>query len=238
MQSSPSSSFTLSERLTIALDIGEIDAVKKLVDDLADLQPIFKIGFHTLFSGGLDLAADLARQGLKIFLDAKLYDIPATVEGGARALAAQGYWCMTAHAQAQNIAGAVKGASGSDTRIFGVTVLTSMDQDDLAADGVDNTIEGQVLHRAGQALGAGATGLIASPHEVTALRDHFGMSPLLITPGVRPKNTDQGDQMRVMTPGDTIRAGADSLVIGRPILQASSPLDAAKRILDEIHSVL
>ena len=227
---------SLSERLVLALDVDTIDTAKRLVDDLADLGPVFKIGFHTLFSGGLDLAADLARQGLKIFLDAKLYDIPATVTGGTRALAAQGYWCMTAHAQAQNIAGAVKGAGDSPMRILGVTVLTSMDQGDLNADGLGDTVAGQVIRRAGQALGAGAHGLIASPMEVAALRNRFGDSPLLITPGVRPSGADQGDQARVMTPGQAIRAGADALVVGRPIIQADAPKDMARRILDEIHS--
>ena len=142
---------------------------------------------------------------------------------------------MTAHAQAQNIAGAVKGAKDSQMRILGVTVLTSMTEQDLEADGIGASIESQVLRRADQALGAGAHGLIASPLEVMALRDRFGAAPLLITPGVRPSGTDQGDQARVMTPGEAIKAGADALVIGRPIVKAMSPKDSARRILDEIH---
>lgn len=228
----------LEERLVVALDVGHMDAAKALLDQLADLAPVFKFGYHTLFNGGLALAADLARQGIKIFLDAKLHDIPATVEGGTRALAAQGYWCMTAHAVAQNIAGAVMGAEGTDLKILGVTVLTSMTDQDLAADQIGNPMAAQVLHRAGQALGAGAHGLIASPLEVAALRERFDAAPLIITPGVRPKGADQGDQARTMTPGEAIRAGADALVIGRPIIKAPNPLDAARSALDEINTAL
>ena len=229
---------TLEERLVVALDVGHMDAAKALVDELADLGPVFKFGYHTLFNGGLSLAADLARQGVKIFLDAKLHDIPATVEGGTRALAAQGYWCMTAHAVAQNVAGAVKGAVDTDLKILAVTVLTSMTEQDLLADQIERPMDNQVLHRAGQALGAGAHGLIASPLEVAALRKRFDAAPLIITPGVRPKGSDQGDQARTMTPGEAIKVGADALVIGRPIIKADSPRDAAHQALDEINSAL
>lgn len=229
---------TLSERLVIALDVSDMTAARHLVDTLHPLEPIFKIGYHSLFGGGLALAQDLARQEVKVFLDAKLYDIPATVEGGTRALAAMGFWCMTAHAQAQNIAGAMAGAKGSDLRILGVTVLTSMDQTDLAADGLDRPVADQVIIRAHQAIQAGAHGLIASPHEVTTLREKFGPAPLIITPGVRSTGSQAGDQVRVMTPGKAIQAGADALVIGRPIIQAPDPLAAAKAILDEISTAL
>ena len=238
MENLANTPLTLGERLVIALDVSDLDRARALVDQLQPLQPIFKIGYHSLFSGGLDLAKDLARQGVKIFLDAKLHDIPATVEGGTRALAAGGFWCMTAHATAQNIAGAVAGAKGSDLRILGVTVLTSMTQEELGADGIKADMQDQVLRRASQALGAGAHGLIASPHEVTALRDQFGPKPLIITPGVRPAGSAAGDQKRIMTPGQAIHAGADALVIGRPIIQAASPPDMAKQVLDAIHSAL
>ncbi len=238
MDDRANSSLTLGERLVIALDISDLDRARALVDQLADLGPVFKIGYHSLFSGGLELAQDLARQGVKVFLDAKLHDIPATVEGGTRALARHGFWCMTAHAWAQNIAGAVKGAEGTGLKILGVTVLTSMTQADLAADGLSDEMADQVLRRAGQALDAGAHGLIASPHEAPALRDQFGPAPLIITPGVRPAGSDAGDQARIMTPAKAIAGGADALVIGRPIVQAAQPLDMAKSILDEIETAL
>lgn len=236
MDHSANSSLSLSERLVVALDVKDLNQARGLVDQLADLGLVFKIGYHSLFSGGLELAQDLARQGVKVFLDAKLYDIPATVEGGTRALAQHGFWCMTAHAQAQNIAGALRGAEGTDLKILGVTVLTSMTGQDLAADGLPQDMGAQVLRRAGQALGAGAHGLIASPHEVPTLRAQFGQAPLIITPGVRPAGSDAGDQARIMTPAKAIAAGADALVIGRPIVQADQPLDMAKSILDEIET--
>jgi len=237
-KSPPKTPLSLAERLVVALDVSDIDGAKALVDDLADMGLVFKIGYHSLFSGGLELAQDLARQGLKVFLDAKLYDIPATVEGGTRALAQHGFWCMTAHAQAQNIAGAVKGAEGTAMKILGVTVLTSMTQGDLAADGLAQDLAAQVRTRAGQALGAGAHGLIASPHEARDLRNAFGSGPLLITPGVRPAGSAAGDQARIMTPAQAIAAGADALVIGRPIVQAAHPSDMAQQVLDEISSAL
>ena len=229
---------SLNERLVIALDVATVDRARALAAELADLGPIFKIGYHTLFSGGLSLAQDLARQGLKVFLDAKLHDIPQTVEGGTRALAAQGYWCMTAHAQAQNITSAVAGAAGTSMKILGVTVLTSMTDQDLTEDGIPHSAADQVGRRAAQALGAGGHGLIASPLEVPTLRAVHGSAPLIITPGVRPANSDKGDQARTQTPAEAIHAGADALVVGRPIVQASSPLDAARRILDEIANAL
>ena len=228
----------LGERLVVALDLADLDAVNRLVATLIPLQPIFKFGYHNLFSGGLALAHDLARQGVKIFLDAKLHDIPNTVEGGTRALAQQGFWCLTAHATAQNIVGAVAGARGTDLRILAVTVLTSMTQADLALDAITAAPQDQVLRRAGQALDAGAAGLIASPLEVAALRAAYGASPLILTPGVRPSGSEIGDQARVMTPAHAMAAGADALVIGRPIIAAANPLDAAKAILDEIHATL
>ncbi len=222
----------------VALDVADLDQAKALIDQLADLGPIFKFGFHTLFSGGLDLARDLARQGHKVFLDAKLHDIPQTVEGGVRALARQGFWCLTVHGLNQNVAAAVAGAAGTDLKILGVTVLTSMRARDLRRDGMTRSLADQVRIRAAQTLQTGAHGLIASPLEVATLRANVGNRPLLITPGIRPKGSDQGDQRRVATPAKAIAAGADALVVGRPILAASNPLDAAKTILDQIQSAL
>ncbi len=231
-------SLSLAERLVVAVDVADSDQAKALIDQLADLGPIFKFGFHTLFGGGLDLARDLARQGHKVFLDAKLHDIPQTVEGGVRALARQGFWCLTAHGLSQNIAAAVAGAAGTDLKILGVTVLTSMGARDLHRDGITRSVADQVRVRAAQTLQAGAHGLIVSPLEVAGLRAECGDGPLLITPGIRPPGSDQGDQRRVATPGEAIAAGADALVVGRPILAASDPLDAAKTLLDQIQSAL
>ena len=229
---------TLAERLIVALDVHDLDQARALVDQLHPLAPVVKIGFHSLFSGGLDLARDLARQGIKVFLDAKLYDIPATVESGARALAQNGFWCMTAHGISQNIRAAVAGTAGTDLRVLGVTVLTSMDQSHLSADGLERSVQDQVLLRAAQTLTAGAQGLIASPHEVTTLRQQFGDSPIIITPGIRPRGSAGDDQVRIMTPGQAIAAGADALVIGRPLIQSAAPRDTAQSILDEIAHAL
>ena len=231
-------SLLLNERLIVALDVSNMDQACSLVDSLAPLGPVFKIGYHSLFSGGLQLAQDLVRQGHKVFLDAKLYDIPATVASGTRALAAMGFWCLTAHAHAQNIAGAIAGAKGTALRILGVTVLTSMTQKDLSNDGLDRSVGEQVILRAKAALDAGAHGLISSPLEVSDLRRKFGLAPFLITPGIRLAQAAAGDQARFMTPFKAIRAGADALVIGRPVIQASNPLDVAKRIVDDISDAL
>ncbi|MGB0784566.1 MAG: orotidine-5'-phosphate decarboxylase [Alphaproteobacteria bacterium] len=238
MQRQESVNLSLSDRLIVAMDVRDLDKAKRLVDELTDLSPVFKFGYHNIFSGGLDLARNLARQGVKVFLDAKLHDIPKTVEGGTRSLAHNGFWCMTAHANYQNIKGAVTGAEGTDLKILGVTVLTSMDKIDLEKDGIKSNIADQVLVRSTQALNAGAHGLIASPLEVAALRKRFGDTPLIITPGIRPVGSAVDDQVRITTPKEAIKAGADALVIGRPILGAPNPLDAASAILDQIHSAI
>jgi orotidine-5'-phosphate decarboxylase len=166
-----------------------------------------------------------------VFLDLKLHDIPATVEGAARSAAATGAALLTVHASggADMVAAAVRGA-GPGTRVLAVTVLTSLDAAALEAIGLAGPPDAAVVRLARLAVAAGAGGLVCSPHEVAQVRAAVGPGPLLVVPGVRPAGAAKGDQARVATPEDAVRAGADVIVIGRPLRDAPDPVAAARAI--------
>ncbi|MEZ5894602.1 MAG: orotidine-5'-phosphate decarboxylase [Parvularculaceae bacterium] len=199
----------------------------------------YKIGYQLIPVGGLDLAKILSAAGKKVFLDFKFHDIGATVERGTASVAKLGADILTVHAEPDVLDGAVAGR-GDDKRlkIFGVTVLTSLNQESLVRAGIDMKLEDLVLKRAEFAAKAGADGVIASAKEAAAIRARFGDALQIVTPGVRPAGADANDQKRVVTPAGAIKAGATRMVVGRPIIAASDPAEAARAIQAEIAAAL
>jgi orotidine-5'-phosphate decarboxylase len=226
------------ERVILALDVPTVAAAEKLVDLLGETVGVYKIGYQLAFGGGLELAEDLVRSGRKVFLDLKLHDIGHTVARGVESVARLGASFLTVHAYPQTMKGAVEGRGESSLRLLAVTVLTSYDDADLAAAGYDFTVPELVGERAAQAHDIGVDGLVCAGEEVKALRPIVGASMLLVTPGIRPAGSQTGDQKRVMTPARAIAAGADYLVIGRPIVAAADPKSAAAAIVEEIAAAM
>lgn len=226
----------MRERLIVGLDVPTIADAERLVSLLGDTVCFYKIGYQLAFSGGLELADRLVRDGKKVFLDLKFLDIDNTVAKGVESVARLGVSMLTLHAYPKAMRAAVEAAKGSDLCLLGVTVLTSMDGDDLKEAGYHDTPEALVLNRAKAAREAGMGGIVASAHEAAALRPVIGDDMALVTPGIRPAGSDKGDQKRVMTPQDAIRAGASHLVVARPIVAAPDPKAAALAILNEMES--
>jgi orotidine-5'-phosphate decarboxylase len=221
------------DRLIVALDLPSVEAAEKAVEQLGDSVAFYKIGYQLAFAHGLPLAETLVHSGKRVFLDLKLHDIGNTVAKGVESVARIGATFLTVHAFPQTLKAAVEARKGSSLQILAVTVLTSYDDADLAAAGYDMTVPELVGARAAQAHDIGADGLVCSAAEATALRGQFS-DMLLVTPGIRPAGADLGDQKRVMTPGEAVRAGVDYLVVGRPILAAADPKATAEAIVLEI----
>lgn len=228
------------DRLILALDVPDVLAGLALAERLGDRVGFYKIGLGMLTGGGLALANELKQEhGKRIFLDMKFFDIPATVEKAVRGVAAHDLDFLTVHGDPSVVAAAVRGAAGSGLRILAVTILTSSDRADLDANLIrPGDMAGIVAERAERAFAAGAHGVIASPHEAATIRALPGAAGrLIVTPGVRPAGSDAGDQKRIATPAAALRAGADHVVIGRPIWAAPDPVAAAEAILAEIAGV-
>jgi len=181
----------------------------------------------------------LARHGRPIFVDAKLLDIEATVERATGAIARSGAAFLTVHAlDAKTLDAAVRGRAGSKLKLLGVTVLTNLERDDLKEQGVDRDPQELAIYRAMLAQEAGLDGVVASGEETEALRQALGPGPLIVTPGIRPRGSEVHDQARTVTPAQAIGAGADYLVVGRPITRARDPRAAAEAIVGEIAAAL
>lgn len=224
-------------RLIVALDMPDAPAARALVRRLGPAVGFYKIGLGMLAAGGLALARELREEhGKRVFLDMKFFDIPATVETAVAGMARLGAELLTVHGDPNVVRAARAGAAGTDLRILAVTILTALDRADLdAALIVPGTVEEIVRERARRAFAAGADGVIASPQEAAAIRAlPQAAGRLIVTPGVRPAGAAAGDQKRVATPAQAIRAGADHIVIGRPICQAPDPRAAAEAILEAI----
>lgn len=224
-------------RLIVALDLPDVLQGLALAERLGDRVGFYKIGLGMLTGGGLALARELKDEhGKRIFLDLKLFDIPATIEAAVRGIAALGLDFLTVQGDPHVVRAAVAGAAGTDLKILAVTVLTALDRADLDANLiVPGAMEDIVAERAARAFAAGAHGVIASPHEAARLRAlPEAAGRLLVTPGVRPAGAAAGDQKRIAAPGAAIRAGADHLVVGRPIWAAPDPRAAAEAILAEM----
>lgn len=220
-------------RLIVALDVPTVERAEATIDRLGDAVVFYKIGYQLAFAGGLALAENLVRTGKRVFLDLKLHDIGNTVTNGVESVARIGATFLTVHGYPQTMRAAVA-ARPSGLRILAVTVLTSYDDADLAAAGYAATVSELAARRADQARDIGVDGLVCSPEEAAALRQRLGAHMILVTPGIRPAGAASGDQKRVMTPAAATVAGADYLVVGRPIMEAPDPRHAAEAIVAEI----
>ena len=226
------------DKLIVALDLPTADAARKLVDTLGDTVSFYKVGLELLFSGGLELARDLKARDKRVFLDMKLLDIGNTVERAVAAAATLGLDFLTIHGHdTKTLRAAVKGRGGAPLKLLAVTVLTSLDVNDLAEQGTSLQPADLVLRRAKLARDAGFDGVIASGQEAAKVRAATGPNFLLVTPGIRLPGGEAGDQTRVTTPEDALRAGANHLVVGRPINAAADPKLAAEQFLAHIAKV-
>ena len=221
------------DRLILALDFSSVEAAEALITRLGDSVTFYKVGYQLAYAGGLSLVPKLADRGKKVFVDLKLHDIGNTVGKGVENIAKLGATFLTVHAYPQTMKAAVE-ARGSSLKILAVTVLTSYDDEDLHATGSRFGVSELVKARALQAQALGIDGLVCSGEEAATVRGIVGPKMALVTPGIRPAGSAVGDQKRIMTPGRAISAGADYLVVGRPIVEASDPKAAADAIAAEI----
>lgn len=225
------------DRLIVALDLPNAVQALELTERIGDAVGFYKIGLGMLTGGGLALANELKQEhGKRIFLDMKLFDIGATVEAAVRGLAQFDLDFLTVHGDPHVVRAAVQGAAGSNLRILAVTILTSLERQDLDEALIKpGEIRDLVQERAGRAFEAGAHGVIASPHEAAPIRAlPEAQGRLIVTPGVRPAGSAHGDQKRVATPAQAIANGADHIVVGRPVWQATDPRKAARAIVAEL----
>jgi orotidine-5'-phosphate decarboxylase len=222
------------DRLIVALDVSTVGEAEALVEKLGDSVTFYKVGLQLVFAGGLPFAEWLRRSGKRVFLDVKLLDIDNTIAGAVKSIAAMGMTFVTIHAYPKAMAAAVKARGNASLGLLGVTVLTSMDDDDLTAAGYAEGIVDTVGRRAAQAREAGMDGIVASPGEAAMVRAIAGPNIAIVTPGIRPEGAEPGDQKRTATPAAAIAAGADYLVVGRPITGATDPRAAADEIVREI----
>jgi orotidine-5'-phosphate decarboxylase len=221
-------------RLIVALDVPSIEMALSLVTRLGRSVSFYKIGYQLGYAGGLAFAHQLIDDGKQVFLDFKLHDIGNTVEKGVESVAKMGASFLTVHAYPQTMRAAVKGRGASKLKILAVTVLTSYDDNDLANAGYRMKVGELAATRAQQARDLGIDGLVCSPEEAANLRKIVGGEMALVTPGIRPAGSATGDQKRIMTPAKAIAAGADYLVVGRPVTEAADPKAAAEAIVAEI----
>jgi orotidine-5'-phosphate decarboxylase len=222
------------DRLIVGLDLPDVEAAEAMIARLGDSVTFYKIGYQLAYAGGLPLIRKLADAGKKVFADLKLHDIGNTVASGVESVTKLGATFLTVHGYPQTMKAAVQGRAGSSLKILAVTVLTSYDDDDLHAAGYRLGVTDLVEARARQAQALGVDGIVCSPEEVANLRRIVGHQMSLVTPGVRPAGSAPGDQKRVMTPGRAIAAGADHVVVARPVMQAADPRAVAEAIVEEI----
>ncbi|MBB97961.1 MAG: orotidine-5'-phosphate decarboxylase [Rhodobacteraceae bacterium] len=237
---SPFAPATARDRLIVGLDVPTVDEARGIVRRTEGAVGTYKIGMQLQFAGGLEFARELAEAGHSIFLDVKLLDIDNTVAKAVENIARMGMRFVTIHAYPKAMAAAVDAlaASGANLCLLGVTVLTSMDEDDLHAAGYAGSVPDLVRVRAANARATGMGGIVCSPQEVSDLREVLGEELVTVTPGIRPAGSEAGDQKRIMTPTDAIKAGADYLVVARPIVMAPDPRAAAEAIVAEIEAAL
>ena len=226
------------ERLIVALDVASAAEARRIVASLGDSIQFYKVGMQLYTAAGPGGVRDLVLSGKKIFLDLKYHDIPNTVAAATREAAQLGVSMLTLHASGgtKMLRAAVDAAKQSDSElaVLAVTVLTSMDENDLHETGIQDSIAEQAVRLGKIALSAGCAGVVSSAREVKALRASLGSGFLAVTPGVRPAGTAHGDQARVVTPAEAIAAGATNIVVGRPITAAADPVLEAQKILKEI----
>jgi orotidine-5'-phosphate decarboxylase len=228
-----------SAPLILALDVDSGTEALATVAELKDVISVFKVGKQLFTQEGPELVRAIRRQGADVFLDLKFHDIPQTVKKAVKAAAALDVRFLTIHASggSEMMQAAVEGAQGTRLQILAVTVLTSLDDDALREIGFDHSAAGQVLHLAKMANRAGVPGLICSPQEIALIRREIAAPMILVTPGIRSATDAVGDQKRTMSAPDAIKAGADFLVVGRPIMQAPDRKAAALELMRQISEV-
>ncbi len=228
------------ERLIVALDVSSAKDAQKIVFSLGDAVQLYKVGMQLYTAEGPQMVRNLVASGRKVFLDLKYHDIPNTVAAAVREAAQLGVTMLTVHASGgtKMLHAAVEAAREKDSgpQVLAVTVLTSMDDQDLNETGVQGSVEDQVVWLASLALDSGCAGVVSSPREVKTLRAKLGSNFLAVTPGVRPGGAAHGDQARVATPAEAIAAGATHIVVGRPITAAANPSAEAVKILQELET--
>ena len=224
----------LHERLIVGLDVPTLKDAEMVVRDLDGVVSFYKIGYQLAFAGGLDFARELASAGTSVFLDMKLLDIDNTVAKGVENVVRMGVSMLTLHAYPKAMRAAVEAARGSDLCLLGVTVLTSMDGQDLVEAGYQADPRTLVLRRAEQARQAGMGGIVCSAEEAASVRGIVGPQLAVVTPGIRLAGGESGDQKRVTTPAQAIRNGSSHLVVGRPIVAAADRRAAAQAILADM----
>ena len=234
----PLSGIVPKDRLIVALDLPGVEPAEAMIKRLGDSVTFYKIGYQLGFAGGLSLVRKLTDAGKKVFIDVKLHDIGNTVARGVESLSSLGATFLTVHAYPQTMQAAVEARGNSGLKILAVTVLTSYNEADVEAAGYRHTVADLVAARARQAKALGVDGIVCSPEEVAALRAIVGDQMSLVTPGIRPAGSSSGDQKRIMTPARAIAAGADYLVVGRPVTEAADPKAAADSIQAEIAQAL
>lgn len=229
MNSSPGS------KIIVALDLPSEKAALRVVEQITSDISFFKIGLQLFTAAGPEVVRAVRATGAKVFLDLKLHDIPNTVAGAVESAGELDVQMLTIHLSGgRAMADAAMRSRREGLMILGVTVLTSTDDQELSETGIPDKVESHVLRLAGIGAAAGVDGLVASPREVKRLREQLGKEMKLVVPGVRPSWAGASDQKRVMTPRETIAAGADYLVIGRPITAQADPREAVRKILDEL----
>ena len=224
------------DKIIIALDVPDTEGALRLLDSLGEPPALCKIGLELFTAEGPAVVKAVKSRGSDIFLDLKFHDIPNTVAHAVRSAAGLGVAMTTLHAVGGPVMmeAAAKAAAGTDLLILAVTVLTSMDAAQLSSTGISVEPKDQVLRLAGLAKDAGISGVVCSPLEITAIRETYGEKLRIVTPGVRPSWAAVGDQKRVMTPAEAVTAGADWLVVGRPITAADNPTEAYARVVAEL----
>jgi orotidine-5'-phosphate decarboxylase len=220
------------DRLVVAVDLSARDEILRLVDTLQGAVGVFKIGLQAFIANGPAIVRDVVARGERVFLDLKIHDIPNTAKHAVAEAASLGASIATVHAAGGE---AMLRACNHDTLlVLGVTVLTSLSETDLPRIGFGGSAADNVVRLARLAQSSGLRGVVASPLEIEPIREACGKGFVILTPGIRPKGTDAGDQQRVMTPGEAVRAGATYIVVGRPITNAADPRSAALRIAAEM----
>lgn len=228
----------MSDKLIVALDTDKLEVAEQLIDKLSFIVKIFKVGSQLFTACGPGVLQLIREKDAEVFLDLKFHDIPNTVSHAVQAACRYEPLMLTVHtlggSQMLRLAVEARDRMGAKTKILGVTILTSLDKGQLEEIGLSASVNEEVLCLAQMAKACGLDGIVASPQEVGILRQALGEDFIIVTPGIRPKDYISDDQRRTMQAKDAVLAGADCLVVGRPITQAPDPLTVAKRIIDEI----
>ncbi len=224
-----------NEAIICALDFKDPREAKNLVEELGDMVRIYKVGMLLQFNGGLDIISWLLERNKKVFLDMKYYDIPETVGSVVQEVARKGIHFLTVHGNSKIIQHAMQAKGNSPLKLLAVTLLTSMDAEDLQELGVSCSVEDLVFNRVQKALDYGCEGVIASGREAEIIRNKFGNNIIIITPGIRPSGQVIHEHKRAVTPREAVNSGADYLVVGRPIYQSSDPRKVVQEIKSEIN---